>query len=394
MFKQFRAVLSNIFLAIGGVLVALFLLEMVARFLPPPFQNPESMADVCADQTGWRGKPYYTTTVATGDIVHDLALNSVGMHDTEHPLTKQPDTFRILLLGDSFGRAHQVKESETAHQVLEDSFNSQTKLKAEVINSGVDGWGTGQELLYYRNEGRFYHPDVVILMFFLGNDVKDNLPGRGVTVGGQNCYMPYFVLNGNQLDPAPWLYAPGLTPSLGQSSWVQKSLSNLLGSLHHSSRLYNQIEPFLVTPPVKASMLDFYIGGNKTFDYALHLTVDLVKQLHSEVKQDGALFKVVLISPIDLVEFSRMNATQRQTVYQKLPVMKRAEEIEPPNQMLVKIFSADGIEVLDLLPLFSQYMNETSESLYLKGDKHWNVAGNRLAGEAIYHWLSSNGGKR
>ena len=38
-------------------------------------------------------------------------------------------------------------------------------------------------------------------MFFLGNDVKDNLPGRGVTVDGLNHYSPYFVLTGEGFDP-------------------------------------------------------------------------------------------------------------------------------------------------------------------------------------------------
>ncbi len=395
MLKSSQSLFFNIFLAGGGVLVALLGLEIGARLLPPPFTGVANPADICSTETGWRGKPNYTTTVATGNYIHNLVLNDVGMHDTDHALNKPANTWRILILGDSFMRAHQVKESETSHQLLEDLFNNSAESgdkttgtqRIEVINSGVDGWGTGQELLYYRSEGRLYQPDVVVLMFFLGNDVKDNLPGRGVTVEGRNCYTPYFVLHGSQLDPVPWQVAPGLSPSLGQVVWGQKTLNNLLGNLHHHSYLYAQLEPLFATRPVEASMLDFYIGNNQTFDYALRLTTALVKQLHAEVAQDGAQFRVVLISPVDLVEFSRMNDSQRQALYQRLPAMKRAEQIEPPNQVLAKTFSSDAMPVLDLLPIFVQYINETDQTLYLAGDKHWNVAGHRLAAEAMYRWL-------
>ena len=174
MLQQIPKILQNFFVATLGVVMALILLEMGARLLPTPFDGSSNIADTYSNQTGWRGKPYYQTTVATGDYVHNLALNSVGMHDTEHEQLKPANTFRILMLGDSFVQAVQVKEAETSHQVLEDLLNSQdSSQNFEVISAGVGGWGTGQQLLYYRSEGRFYQPDLVLLMFFMGNDVKD-----------------------------------------------------------------------------------------------------------------------------------------------------------------------------------------------------------------------------
>ena len=74
-------------------------------------------------------------------------------------------------------------------------------------------------------------------------------------------------------------------------------------------------------------------------------------------------------------------------MYQKLPFMRRAEEIPPPNQVLADDFTRAGIDVLDLLPPFVAYENQTGDLLRFEQDKHWNVAGNRLAGESIYHWL-------
>ncbi len=381
---------QNLLLALVSIAVALALLEIGARFLPPPFDSSQTNpAESCWPATGWRGNPNFQTTIATGSLVHNLKLNSRGMHDTEQPLDKPAGTYRILLLGDSFVHAIQVPEAATAHQILEEQLNQADDLPpVQVISGGVSGWGTGQQLRYYQTEGRSYQPDMVLLMLYLGNDVKDNLPGRGITVNGKNCYAPYFTLDNNRLNSDPLRYAPGLPPALGQANWLHRQASNLLGSLHQYSALYTQLEPLLAPEPIQASMLDFYIGNNPTFDYALELTYQLVDELRRQVEQDGARFGVVLISPYSLVEFSQMDAAAREQVYQRLPAMRPAETMPPPNQTVAARLSTDGSPTLDLLPPFLAHLAGGGEPLFFDQDQHWNVAGNRLAAETIYTWLA------
>jgi hypothetical protein len=375
-------------LVLVGIVLALGALEVGARFLPSPFKGPENGIEICAGPLGWRGKPFYETVSATEDYVHNLKLNSVGMHDGEHAQAKPEGTFRILMLGDSFVQGTQVREEETAHQVLENLLNEQDSgQKFEVISAGVGGWGTGQQLLYYRSEGRAYRPDLVILMLFMGNDVKDNLPGRGITVEGRNCYMSYFVLQAGRLDPAPWAYAPGVKAPTGQTFFGQKPLLKGLSQLHHYSRLYTQLEPLVVQKQEPVSIVDFYTRNNPTFDYAFDLTVALVKQLQQEVQQEGVEFRIVLISPLDLVDFSRMGPAEREVLYRRFPALKAAETLDP-NITLTEIFTGAGIPTLALLPAFLHKMEETGEELYFAGDKHWTSEGNRLAGETIYRWLT------
>jgi hypothetical protein len=71
------------------------------------------------------------------------------------------------MLGDSFVQASQVNEAESSHQLLEDLLNRDNPgQKFEVISGGVAAWGTGQQLMYYRAEGRQYRPDLVLLMVY------------------------------------------------------------------------------------------------------------------------------------------------------------------------------------------------------------------------------------
>jgi len=383
-----RSFIQNLLLAFTSIIITLLLLELAARFLPPPLDGSSNPADTCSNETGWRGKANFTTTVATGNYVHDLALNGAGMHDSDHALTKSAKTLRIIMLGDSFVQAIQVKETETSHQVLEDLLKPRQQI--EVISAGVGGWGTGQQLLYYRNQGRAYQPDLVLLMLYMGNDVKDNLPGRGVTVDGYNCYTPYFVTTNGQLNPTPWYFAPGLPPSTGHGWLGQQFINNMLGRVYQHSYLYAHLEPLLSQPPLKSSVLDFYIGKNELFDYGLQLTLELVQQLQHEVEQDGSRFAVVLITPMNLLEFSQLTVIEREKIYQELPDLRRAEDIKPPNEMLTQALTQANVPVLDLFPTFIQHADKTAENLYFKGDHHWNVDGNRLAAEAIAAWLEAH----
>ncbi len=378
-------------MSVGGVLVALILLELVARKMPLPYGEVDDAALVCSEQLGWRGKPGFQAAYATDGYEHVVTHNRAGMHDTEHPLSKPEQTVRLLMLGDSFGRAGHVNEVETAHQVLEDLLNHHAGARAfEVINAAVGGWGTGQQLIYYRQEGRRYEADVVILMLYIGNDFQDNLPGRARTIAGRNCYAPYFVLCADQLDPQPWPYSPGVKPASGNCSPLKKIWAILLSKLYLSSGLYTQLEPLLAPGDDRVDRLPYYPlyipAENELFDYAWQLTLALLKQLQEEVNRDGAELVVVLINPADVLNLVQMSLAEREVIFESLPDLRRAEA-DLPNLRLAQALSQEQIPFLDLQPLFIQHGEQSGEALYFPIDKHWTVAGNRLAAEAIFDWL-------
>jgi hypothetical protein len=386
--------LSNLLIGLGGSLAALLILEMGARLLPPPYGQATDVAHICSRTLGWRGKPNYEGAINAGEYQHRLRHNSAGMHDTEHQQPKPPETYRISMLGDSFTWAAQVKETETAHQVLEDLLNKPRRPdKVEVISAAITGWSTGQQLIYYRTEGRFYQPDLVLLMFYIGNDVFGNLPGEGRTLDGHNCFAPYFPLCRGQLDTRPWYYVPGVKPAQnGECSSTQRWLSTTLEKLYYSSELYAHIEPLFTARRPHSSQIPYYPlyipAEHEQFDYAWQVTIATIKQLHQEVKQDGAAFAVVLISPADVIHLARMDPGQLEQIYQKVPDLRQAQP-NLPHQSLSAALSEEAIPVLDLQPLFIEHIRQTGEALYFPGDKHWNVAGNRLAAEAIAAFIAS-----
>ena len=95
----------------------------------------------------------------------DVRISSQGLRDREYSLEKPAGVYRILMLGDSTTLGWGVKVEDTAAKVLERELGP----GFEVINSGVGNYGTVQEVTYYKTRGRLFHPDLVILQYFIND---------------------------------------------------------------------------------------------------------------------------------------------------------------------------------------------------------------------------------
>jgi len=394
-------ILPQLVLILGGLFGGLMILELAVRLIPPNASLFTDYGDtyVCSSTVGWLGRPDYQGRIEREEYSHPIRFNSMGMYDTNHSLKKDDGVFRILWVGDSFAQTLQVDEPQTAHQQLEDLLNEHlggSGHSFEIINTGVIGWSTGQELLYYREQGKLYQPDLVLLLFFMGNDVNDNLPGHALTVDGFNCFSPYFpVCDNGSLDPEPWYYIPGLDPAWGSCSSAQKWLTSGLSWVQQNSYLFARIEPLLLSLKTRRTYgQDFGLPfaalylpeESEEVRYGWQVADGLLAQFNKEVKADGADFVVAMIGPREVIWISQLTETQLQSFYQSDPAFIEAE-INRPNERLATFLQNQNIPVLDLQQPMIDYIAATGADLYLPIDRHWTVEGNRVAAELIFEWL-------
>lgn len=112
--------------------------------------------------------------------------NSAGHYDFERNLAKSSNTYRIVVIGDSFVEAVQVPLARTFHKLLETSLNSSlgsgVDRKIEVIALGNSGAGQRKNRDVLVNSGLSYNPDMVLVTLY-ANDFCDDDPELSKEMG-------------------------------------------------------------------------------------------------------------------------------------------------------------------------------------------------------------------
>jgi lysophospholipase L1-like esterase len=125
-----------------------------------------------------------------------VAINSEGLRDREFSLEKPVGVYRVMMLGDSTTFGWGVKEEDTAAKFLERKLNANLPAgyhRAEVMNTGVGNYDTVQEVTYYETIGWKYHPDLVVLVFFINDPEPVPIEKKGLLV--DRSYLIAFATN-------------------------------------------------------------------------------------------------------------------------------------------------------------------------------------------------------
>lgn len=150
-------------LVLSGCVLGLLILEIAVRVLdvrPRPIAPLRIAAYRLSDDPvlGYEYRPGYKPFV----------INSAGFRDYEHAETKTAETYRIIVLGDSTTAGEGVSDlDKTYTKQLEKLLNTNNAsgMRYEVLNMGVAGYHTLQEVETLRVKGLKYHPDLVVLTF-------------------------------------------------------------------------------------------------------------------------------------------------------------------------------------------------------------------------------------
>ncbi|MFH0803027.1 MAG: SGNH/GDSL hydrolase family protein [bacterium] len=162
---------------------------------------------------GWALKANISNVVCFGNKI--INTNSKGIRGkTEYAYAGNKDKLRILILGDSYTFGEEVSDTETYPYCLQQMLPD-----AEVINLGVRGYGHDQMLIYLKEEGIKYKPDIVILGVITGDAGRNMLKFRDYA-------KPKFKLlnNGLKLDNVP---VPDPETTLKNELWKSRFIGLL-----------------------------------------------------------------------------------------------------------------------------------------------------------------------
>ncbi len=107
-------------------------------------------------------------------LPHHIKINSQGLRGQEINIGKQRNSFRIIILGDSFTFGSRVNDAETFPFQLETLLRKRSEIgeKIEVINAGHGAYSTREEYEYFMERGIHLRPDMLIIAWF-PNDITE-----------------------------------------------------------------------------------------------------------------------------------------------------------------------------------------------------------------------------
>lgn len=378
-------------LALAATLLALAVVEVGLRNFGGVFHDRFTRPD---EHRGWSLKPGFAGWMMTGRPLW-MQINSDGMRDREHALAAPPGTTRIAILGDSYMQGLTTSLEDTFAAFLERDLTRCRGAAAgpvEVLNFGVSGYGTAQELLTFRHQAAKYKPQIVLLAFYTNNDVFNN--HRELNPTDYSEQSPYFTLDGDRLvlDDS---FRTVLAENADQPLWrdVRIYLTDRVRMLQLIHDYWGKIRPYLVEPasesPEEPGPDDdvaneiYRASAVPEVQEAWRVTEALLLALNQEVTAQGAeLWIATLANGPQVDPDLAVREAERKAI--------GVESMFYPDLRVREFAERHGIRVTTLAPALADYtakhgiyMNGTGDGTEPEGDGHWTAIGNRIAAELV-----------
>lgn len=299
----------------------------------------------------------------------EVSVNSHGWPDTEHAYNKPQDVTRELIIGDSFVENFQLPYESRFFRQLQNKLGENN----EVIAMGRGNTGTGPQHLILKNYGLKYNPDIVIHMFFEGNDVKNNSQKLQ-----NDPYLPYFTINEN-----------GNLKQLEHTKKSYRKMAKLKDFLlnFRTTKLVLSIRQTIIENKRNHSNdypTDYHVYDKNylpEFDDAWKITKKIILETKSEVEKKGAKYILVAIPASEQIDIKKQSE-----IYKTYSKINPSEiDFEKPDKILTEFCQENSIECHFMMPYFKKYLTDNpNKELYFFRDGHWNADGTNLTSEFLY----------
>jgi lysophospholipase L1-like esterase len=295
-----------------------------------------------------------------GEFDVAIDINSLGYRQPEFSPERSTDV-RMVAIGDSFTFGDGVEAEEAWPLAVERAFAARSGASTQVINAGVPGRWMDEYYLELARRSLALDPDVVLLGFFVGNDVDGTDARAHVWTRVDSRGLPLAI------------DVPGLR--------VENGL-----------RVKSKPKSRWRIPIVRDShVAQLFFDGGRAVAQAWHpspLAEDIV-YTPEDTPETKAVVERVERLLLAIVERSRENRAHllvvmiptREQIHPDLAPDDRPRDWEKPQRHFRAFLQRSGIPFVDLFPLLAA--ERDTAPLYYRFDAHWTPRGHALAAEAI-----------
>jgi lysophospholipase L1-like esterase len=278
--------------------------------------------------------------------------NNLGLRNREI-LQKENGVFRIMFLGDSLIWSSETSSGKLYTEVVEKNLNKllYVNKNIEVINAGIPGYTTYQELEFLNVYGLDMQPDLVVLGFVF-NDVFYKYLHRPT---GEKIIAPEPESRLHRFNTDSF---PGM---LFRKSYLAHELTYAFRKLSYKLSL----SPFYTFEHRN----DFYLAWKS---YGWTDTEKLIGKMHQQLADKNIPLVIVIFPISDQVDNEYINRDRNYVLYPQSRIKKISEKYDIPYMDLTNaIYQGGGRK------LFSDYLHLTEE-------------GNDIVASEITQYFSDN----
>ena len=325
---------------------------------------------------GFQVRAYYP--VGQGTIT-----NRFGFNDHDYPLQKTSGIYRILVVGDSFGWVGGQEGNYTA--MLERQLDNHYGYhRIDIINTGYPMTQTAEQLVMLKKYGLQYHPDLVILGFFVGNDFIDGNPNRKRIVVN-DLYIDIDKRREHIILGYPIVFQSRLLLYVKQKYKIFTELRKGAATEPHQRLSQEQRGPFAEETflDLERAELEFFnISSSRKgrFQKNINYILQSIAEMDTLLKSRNIKFMVAIYPDV-----FQIDKTLLRVIFERFRLHVEDYDLDLAQNILKSFLQSNGISYIDFTDRFRSESQE--KDLYLSSDPHWNHSGNQLAADILFETL-------
>ena len=396
-----RELLLNLLMLTASLVAIGVLFEVGVRTLAPQTVLTLKGLYISDSEVGFRHRPGFVGHERNPEYDTLVFIDERGYRVPAEPEARAADAYRVVGLGDSFTFGSGVEAEEVYLERIEDLLRDTGSpgRPVQVVNAGVGGMGLGNEARLLETDGGVLQPDLVIVGFYVGNDVRDVMCGWDRFVVDRDGFLhwkdeiinrywhplrPGEIVRDGTLPERQGIQSTGALP-IPFKDVLKRNLHSYL----FLQRRYDALRARL-RPATEGALKEFTVFNMEALllkkyppelDNAWDQVRGILAQMDAWTHERGARLVIVAIPIGEQIYPAMWEHTQ--SLYGLDPT---DFDLDKPQRLVSKIGEELGVPVIDVRGALRDAAREGPE-LYYRKDIHWTPRGHDVAAHEIVRQL-------